>query len=512
MKACVLLFLSGCIATAQAPPSTATLDGDVVDQDGRPIAAAAIELRGVSPFTNTASDAGGHFQFTNLRAGPYVLDASRPGFLRLNGRLITVKPGENIAGIRITLTRQGVISGKVTDDGGWPAANARVTALRYETSEGTRQLHDVGSAETDDLGRYRLTRLPAGRYYVQAEPGSKLSNWDKRNAPAYYPSAFDVSEAKTAAVEAGDVTAGIDIKLARIEGVDITGRVVAPSRTAIPPGFPVMILHEHPAGVLSSRGPDFMRDGSFTFRHVRPGTYTLRAGAGSFLSGSALDDSGLGAQQKLVVGDRDIVGVELVLRPSAFDVSGKVIFEGKTETASITVLLNSTSGRSSFTAKTNADGTFVIKGVAPGRYRISLWSPTAFVKSVRFGDKEALDYLDLDGASAGSLEITMSSGLVKVEGVVSDATGAPAQQAFVAFMGKSVPARYSRVVTPADQTGHFSVESLVPGQYSVLAISDANLLHLVVDTEFQKANANFMKTVTLAEGNNPPLALVTTSH
>lgn len=518
MKTCLLVFLLSRLLAAQVQPSnltgpaTATLDGDVVDPEGRPIAAVGIALSGMRSNVTEASDAGGHFRFTGLQAGQYSLTVARTGFLRLTGRLVKVKTGESVTGIRVTLTRQGVISGKVTDDGGWPAANARVHALRYETWEGARQLRAVREAEADDLGRYRIAQLPAGEYYVRATPGWKLTNWDQRYSPTYYPAAYDASEARLAAAEAGKETGGIDVILTRVEGVQISGRVVAPPGTALTPGVPVTLVQEQPLMGWITRSADQMRGGgSFTFRHVRPGTYTLKAGVdtSSYRAGA---EPGLGAQQRLVVTDRDIVGIELTLRTLAFEVAGKVAFEGKTEPSSVTVLLNGMNAQS-FSATAMADGTFVIKDVVPGRYQVIPGVAGAYVTSVRLGGKEVWDYLDLDGSSGGPLEITMRrSGVVKVEGVVSDPMGVPVQQAFVAFLGKNVPARYRRVVVPVDQFGRFSVGHLVPGEYTVLAVGDSDVARIADDPEFQKANANSIKTVTLVQGDNPPLALVRTAQ
>ena len=67
------------------------------------------------------------------------------------------------------MPRGSVISGRVLDEFGEPVADAMVNAMRSAWTAGRRKLQPTGrSAQTNDLGQYRIYGLPPGDYYVSA--------------------------------------------------------------------------------------------------------------------------------------------------------------------------------------------------------------------------------------------------------------------------------------------------------------------------------------------------------
>ena len=62
-----------------------------------------------------------------------------------------------------------MIAGHVYDETGDPMAGILVRVLRYQYQQGERRLTPAGTAQTNDLGQYRVWGLMPGDYYVDAQ-------------------------------------------------------------------------------------------------------------------------------------------------------------------------------------------------------------------------------------------------------------------------------------------------------------------------------------------------------
>ena len=103
------------------------------------------------------------------------------------------------------LVPQAVITGKVLDEDGEGMANEPVRALRYVYRGGKRQWTQVATAQTSDIGEFRLPNLEPGQYLVSASPRNGGMNRrplqtgeplpatpDMMYAATYHPSAANV--------------------------------------------------------------------------------------------------------------------------------------------------------------------------------------------------------------------------------------------------------------------------------------------------------------------------------
>lgn len=107
------------------------------------------------------TDDRGRFAFSSVPPGTYRLLAERDDYLRGQpSRPVKVAAGEPVRNLTLTLTPAAVISGRVTDEFGEPAAKIYVRALTTRVA---------AEARTNDLGEYRLFGLEAGAYVVSAE-------------------------------------------------------------------------------------------------------------------------------------------------------------------------------------------------------------------------------------------------------------------------------------------------------------------------------------------------------
>ena len=86
----------------------------------------------------TSTDAGGHFNFTGLPAGRFLLGAGKPAYLAAlygagrpgrPGTEISLTPGQKLPGVTLDLLKGAVISGHVVDDEGQAVVGARVRVL-----------------------------------------------------------------------------------------------------------------------------------------------------------------------------------------------------------------------------------------------------------------------------------------------------------------------------------------------------------------------------------------------
>src|SRR5829696_3076664 len=164
---------------AQVPQGTASISGRVLTADtGRPVKRATVTVAGGGRGgRTTTTDDQGRYQVAELGAANYSITASKNGFVDAifgqrrplqAGTPVTLVEAQAAANIDLRLTRGGVITGHVLDEDGEPLARALVTVQRYQYVQGERQLRPAGADQTDDRGQYRVFALPPGEYYVSA--------------------------------------------------------------------------------------------------------------------------------------------------------------------------------------------------------------------------------------------------------------------------------------------------------------------------------------------------------
>src|SRR5688500_4941181 len=166
---------------AQTPTGTAKISGRVVAADtGSPIRRAQISInsRDAQFNRNVATDNDGRYEFTGLSEGRYRLFVSKAGYVALEygqarpfeaGKPLDIATGQVLEKIDFGLPRGSAITGRITDEFGDPITDVQVQALRYQFLNGERQLVDAGrTAQTDDLGAYRIFGLMPGDYIIRA--------------------------------------------------------------------------------------------------------------------------------------------------------------------------------------------------------------------------------------------------------------------------------------------------------------------------------------------------------
>ena len=95
------------------------------------------------------------------------------------GTVLLLEPGQEVRDVVISLEPTGTISGQIFDEAGEPLEGVTVRALWYDYEDGEKVLSRSRSAETNDLGEYRLYWLIPDEYYVSADlrrPLSRIEN------------------------------------------------------------------------------------------------------------------------------------------------------------------------------------------------------------------------------------------------------------------------------------------------------------------------------------------------
>ena len=198
--------------------------------------------------------------------GTYSIRATRRGYqvsMSMAGPpQITVKPGEDLLPLAISLVPAAVISGRIVDERNRPVPRASVEAIgRYSQA----------SAMADDLGRFRIANLSSKWYLIKAKIGEVGLAPEVRTdgtaevnyGTTYYPNSLSPGAAVQVQAQAGQETSDIVVRLKPAPIVRVSGVVAG-----VPAGASNIAVH---------LGPD----------HGRPGTngfgkplYRLAIGSG----------------------------------------------------------------------------------------------------------------------------------------------------------------------------------------------------------------------------------------
>jgi protocatechuate 3,4-dioxygenase beta subunit len=210
------LLCSIAVAVLNAKPDEGSISGSVVDENGVPLAGATVYLiveHGGCPSGVKTTDANGRFEFGGADPGTYRLRGEKPGYVtqmfreretggRGFGQSIVLTPSHPSDDTTVVLPRAAAtISGTVygedrnpLPDGGWV----------FFADEQHNHVASTGLPS----GRYSVSNLPRGRYYVSARRYSPAARQAVGDA-WYYPDTVDENRAEL--VSLGDTPTYIDI-------------------------------------------------------------------------------------------------------------------------------------------------------------------------------------------------------------------------------------------------------------------------------------------------------------
>ena len=506
--------------------------GRVVSAEGGlPLRRAQVRLMAPEAGVRTAlTDAEGRFEFRDLPAGRFIVNAAKPGYVNVQygqlrpfeqGRPIELADKQVMNKADISMPRGGVISGRITDEFGEPVADALVTGMRQMWTNGRRRLVAAGrTAQTNDLGQFRMYGLPPGDYFVSgtlrnsefvmfeavmsaAGNAAQGSTPTSGYAPTYFPGTTTPANAQRVTVAIGQEAQNTDFALTPVRLARISGTVMAsdgkPLDGAMVNATPSNGSGDSGLGMMAVTGRT-TKDGSFSISSVAPGDYLLNvrpmhimtsdAGGGNTMMFSATigGPGGSGdaesATVPLTVAGEDLTSVIIVTSKGATAL-GRVTFEdGATPAAVSGVRVTAVAAdfegplAGGFGAAAKADGSFELKGLSGRRLvRAANLPPGWMLKAVRLNGEDITDTGAefKPGQEVSGLEVVATSKLTEIAGTVTASNGSPIKDYTVVVFSDD-PQHWtlplSRWVngTRPDQEGRYRIRNMPAGAYYAAAV------------------------------------------
>ena len=525
------------------PPATGQatrqgkISGRVVAADsGKPIAGAAVravsfEVMRVAKTVLTSDD--GRFEFAGLLPGRYQLDAAADFYIAVqfgdvpqptnSGRPIDLTANQHFDTANFAMPRSAAVGGVLLDEFGDPAPNILVQLARLEFAAGRRRLLPIGAARvpTDDRGQFRIYNLAAGDYYVVALAGAfSEQNEAGGFAPTYFPGTADVGAAKPVHVDAGrDQT--VTMTMAPAPTVRIAGRLADQNGQPMTSTSVMLVPADH-AGTMTftmARGVS-MPNGTFAFRNVPPGKYTIQAFAPPRPGGPGNLGAAPFGFRMIDVNGLDIADADVTIRAGAV-VRGRFVFDGDPDqiapndvsVGSLPVNFDSSpAGGGPPIYKTNPDWTFDVYPIHGIRFlransRIPRWT----VKRISIQGKDVTDEpIDFRNGDVSDVEVLLTTKNPTLEGTVQDAAGAKlTTYSVIVFASEpqkwAYPSRFVQMARP-NQSGQYRISGLPPENYLAIAVPDVSGTEWQDPARLEKWRA-FATPLTLTEGEARTLAL-----
>ena len=405
----------------------------------------------------------------------------------------------------------------------------------------TRTLSDADvDAALDALARRAASRAAGGSGTATGSPAAADIAGTPRSSDAsgprglvqgrspatvYYPGTTALADATKVGLGVGEERTGVDFQLVLRGAHRVLGVVSGPDGQ---PGAGAQVSVETALGGTRIAGAFTDRTGAFSIANVPPGRYIVTARVSPLTTAvasgrppsaalSALGASStrrsLWASSELDVGDADVDGVSLVLRPSLV-VSGRVVFQGRGKPPSPAVaivrvsLVGSASAR--FSASTGTDGAFAIGGVLPGPFRLeaSVNGPLGDVWRLRSAGLDGRDLLDFPpDLSAATTDIdgivlTLSDVQTEISGTIA----APERRLAIFPASAELWVAGSRrfVLRDVDPSGAFVVRGLPPGDYCMTPIPEREVGSWTRRDTLERLAGSAIR-FTLAEGETKRL-------
>lgn len=532
-----------CAGHADTPPGAGTtaapnetkniVQGRVVQEPGgQGIRKVRVMLiAGVSqttPMYEAITDQAGQFKVENVEPGEYAVRLERPGYAAdaktKRDKTVKVVAGQDTKDLVFRMLAAAVISGKIVDVEGDPIPNVDVMAIGSTGVAPTGNAGALMRGATNDLGEYRIADLPPGKYIVQANPpksqapsaNEKDSTKDRLvYVKTFFPGTLDERQAATVEVSSGG-TAIANFAVLMSHAYRVSGTVAGVGAQGM---AQLMLLAKNGQG----EEQNLAEGGRFDFPNVLPGTYHAQVMMVSFGNGQNPSMKMRTVRTPIEVNGSNVVGLQLQLDADG-DVRGRFRVEGeeKINWSELNVVLVAVAEgeeeparlQVGFTqpSQVQEDGSFEITNASGGNYQLAVGARSEkfrdyYTKSVLLSGREVVD--TGFAVNPGTvLDVVVSAKGAGIEGTVVDREGKPAAGASVVTipasgkLGRQDAYQYAR----ADDSGHFVVRGMNPGEFMVLAFEELQGDYRT--PEFAKKYEEKGKKVELDEGSKKSVVVM----
>jgi hypothetical protein len=465
------------ILTSAVTAQTFRVAGTIVDSEtAAPLERTRVVLTGGPVPEQSVTTADGRFSF-DVPQGKYTLLASHRDYGESYGQTrsgnsdsaIVTGPDQDTTGIVMRWHAPVAIRGTVLDESGEPVHDATVELFVEAVTGGRKRVISLGRAESDELGDYSWSSIPAGTYYLAAtgepwyfsDPNSRqtLTAAGKSLVPyalTYYPGSNDPRGATPLILRPG-AQLQADITLHPATGSN--PRFVC---VHAPCGGSVSLFAVGPRGVEALVGTATVVE-TGVIPGVPPGRYVARY--------TGFD----GSMRKLFeVGGGDVT-IQIAPQPMP-TLAGKVVFQNPEDQPRHAVYVNlqdEDTGRFVTTAL-GANGSFSWPAVQVSRVRLSLAGADGFFVTRMSVDGAIVKdgVIDvLDGVNV-QVNLTISRKIGRLKGFVMNGDKpAPAAMVVLALDGGSTdPYTYHGFQTDSD--GSFDFAAIPAGEYVLFAVDN----------------------------------------
>ncbi len=548
--------LFAAMAAAQpGPAATGTIEGTTFGAAHQPLPNTSLTMLPIpGPASRTdqinntytvESDSLGRFSIDGVYPGSYAVLAQHadysPSYINIGApntpiaATVTVAAGQHVTGVEIQLTPMTVLSGRVTDENGDPLPGVTVRPMVVDNFlNGRRHLMiQGGGVQTDADGRYTMPVYSAHWFlrFIPAKSGEPGTSYETSYAATYFPGVRDVSLA-SGFDTVGQPISELNVRMERLRVYHVRGKITGPLAQTANPDLRILPWEEtgslRPSVV--DEGRPLAPDGTFDIAGLTAGNWTLIL--------CQYGKPGSLGRQKVRISDADLDDIVIPSQPPAeFRGSVREIpdqsvrqtiskplvvaltpLEALLTSAAALVLLPDPAKTSGFSFRT----------VEAGMYRVDVTAPPGtYVKSLKLNGQDCLETgIDLTSgaASAGVMQIVLSTAAGRLSGTVTNPDGTAFTSATVTLLPDRLPGSLDRPelrpVTIADATGHFTLTGIAPGSYHVYAWERLdevtapavarNAIHFP-DPQFPRLFDNFGAAVMIAENDSKQVSLSTIS-
>ncbi|WP_437836168.1 carboxypeptidase regulatory-like domain-containing protein [Sorangium sp. So ce1153] len=416
------------------PAGGVEVKGHVEDIGGGAVSGALVAITSFASGPGavvTRADAQGAYAAW-IDEGPYGARAEADGYAA--GAAQSVAPGPPL---KLLLTPASALVGRVVEAGtGTPVEGAKVTL--DDGGGWGRDAPGVPVARSDAEGRFRLDRLPPGRYKLAARALGKIGQ-------ARESVLLGVGQTSSEVV--------IEVHPARV----VAGRVeIAPDGAPCTLGHVSLLSQANDGGEVAA----IEADGTVLFEGLLRGTYEVLVGCAQHVSEPSY--------AAVEVGDADVEDLVWTVR-AGLTIRGRVVDSDQNPVRAAVhayaPAMMGSRGAPGALASTEADGTFALKGLSPAKYMV-------MARPVSQAEPEPVE-VELRDDHAPEVTIVVDRGGA-IEGTVTDADGKLVAGVEITIMGTQPGAAVGMMMRPPPirmatslDDGSFAQAGLPPGDYRV---------------------------------------------